>query len=209
MSQFANDQSVISELINRVMNCRELQTLYVHGECNEELDGLYPAIKCISFSSVEEMRGRIVFFHLGNSCDQMLIEQICQNSETDILIYEPEKEALRENLKAYFGNGYDLLKFSALKGRLYLSGQTFCIPEKLDVPDAFQVLAVVHFFNEEDVLPKTIDYLLEQQVDIYLLDNWSTDQSYQIAQGYQARYPDRIYLEQFPASGGSLYSGRW
>ncbi len=203
MSQFANDQNVISELINRVMNCRELQTLYIHGECNEELDGLYPAIKQLMFFTAEDMRGKIAYFHLNGSCDQTLIEQVCQNSEADILVYEPEEENLPENLKNYFGDGYDLLKFSSLKGKLYLAGQTFCIPNELTVPDAFKVLAVVHFFNEEDVLAKTIEHLLQQRVDIYLLDNWSTDHSYSIAKEYQTRHPNRIYLEQFPTSGGS------
>jgi glycosyltransferase involved in cell wall biosynthesis len=43
-------------------------------------------------------------------------------------------------------------------------------------------LAIVPCYNEADVLPWTLAHLRQQGCDIHLLDNWSTDGSYELAE---------------------------
>lgn len=60
-------------------------------------------------------------------------------------------------------------------------------------------LVVVPVFNEEDILPWVIDHLQKQGCDVYVLDNWSTDYSADIARTYQTGY------ERWPAEPTKSY----
>ena len=37
MDIFSNEKTIISDVINRVLNCSEIKELYVLGECGDEL----------------------------------------------------------------------------------------------------------------------------------------------------------------------------
>jgi hypothetical protein len=65
-------------------------------------------------------------------------------------------------------------------------------------PDDFRVVALVAAFNEEDVIGPAIGKLAADGVDVYVIDNWSTDRTWEIAQGLQGR--GVIGLERFPAT---------
>ncbi|GHU40859.1 hypothetical protein FACS1894190_08250 [Spirochaetia bacterium] len=68
-----------------------------------------------------------------------------------------------------------------------------------------RVLAVIHCYNEQDIIGATLDFLLGQGVDIYVVDNWSTDESYTIVKKYAETYGGRITLERFPAEPSKYY----
>lgn len=68
-------------------------------------------------------------------------------------------------------------------------------------PDDFRVVAVIASYNEEDILVPAIQHLISQGVDVYLIDNWSTDQTYQKAQSLLGK--GVIGLERFPQNGPS------
>lgn len=61
-----------------------------------------------------------------------------------------------------------------------------------------KVAAVLHGFNEADILPEVLDHLAAQGVEVHYFDNWSTDGSWDIAQAHLqagriahcARFPD-------------------
>ena len=62
----------------------------------------------------------------------------------------------------------------------------------------FDVVAFVIVYNEEDILEAAITDLDEQGVSTYVIDNWSTDRSYEIAASMRSqgvvgveRYPER------------------
>ena len=63
-------------------------------------------------------------------------------------------------------------------------------------PARFRVLAVITAFNESDLLEATVESLHRDEVEVHLIDNWSTDGTYEIA----ARLADAgvITLERFP-----------
>src|SRR5436190_1338975 len=45
-----------------------------------------------------------------------------------------------------------------------------------------KVLAIMTLFNESDVVESVIGHLLEEEVDVHIIDNWSTDGSYTIVE---------------------------
>src|SRR6185503_527627 len=60
----------------------------------------------------------------------------------------------------------------------------------------FSVTAFMTVFNEADILPWTIRHLIEQGVAVYVIDNWSTDDSAKIAQAFPL-----VGYERFPTDG--------
>jgi glycosyltransferase involved in cell wall biosynthesis len=72
-------------------------------------------------------------------------------------------------------------------------------PSAYDPPASFRVAAVMAFFNEADVVVPAAEKLLAQGVEVYLIDNWSTDGSYEAVA--QELGPRLAGLERFPADG--------
>lgn len=81
------------------------------------------------------------------------------------------------------------------------AGGTIAIVDRRIAPDiaapsGFRVVAIVTTFNEADVIGPTIDYLIGQGVGVHVIDNWSTDNTYRIAETYLDR--GVVGLERFP-----------
>jgi SAM-dependent methyltransferase len=66
-------------------------------------------------------------------------------------------------------------------------------------------LAIIAAYNEADILDEVIADWLEQGCDVHLIDNWSTDSSWEIARRWAATQPARISIERFPEAPGSTY----
>jgi glycosyltransferase involved in cell wall biosynthesis len=62
-----------------------------------------------------------------------------------------------------------------------------------------KVVALLTAYNEERFIAGCLDHLIEQNVQIYLIDNDSTDQTARIAHGYSER--GLIGIESFPRAG--------
>ena len=45
----------------------------------------------------------------------------------------------------------------------------------------FRVAAVIHAFNEFDILPEVVEHLVSQNIEVHVFDNWSTDGSWDLA----------------------------
>lgn len=60
-----------------------------------------------------------------------------------------------------------------------------------------KILAIIAVFNEVDFIEKSITHFLENEVDVHILDNWSTDGSYEIVQKL-AEKNKRLTFERFP-----------
>lgn len=76
-------------------------------------------------------------------------------------------------------------------------------PKIVPAPDDFRVVALLAFYNEEDVLDSVIQHLIGQGVEVYALDNWSTDNSGNIAESYLGS--GVIAVEKFPSEGRGKY----
>jgi hypothetical protein len=72
------------------------------------------------------------------------------------------------------------------------------------VPDAFHPLAIVATYNDIDVAPQTISKLLNDGIDVQILDNWSSDGTYEAIQALGRVYTG-LTIERFPAGGPSRY----
>jgi glycosyltransferase involved in cell wall biosynthesis len=73
------------------------------------------------------------------------------------------------------------------------------MPQVEPAPERFRVLAIVPTYNEEDVIALTLRYLIAQGVEVYLLDNWSTDHTLEQASVFLGHGLSAI--ERYPAQG--------
>jgi glycosyltransferase involved in cell wall biosynthesis len=66
-------------------------------------------------------------------------------------------------------------------------------------PPGFRVVALMPTYNEADIIRSTLRYLISQNIEVYVIDNWSTDGTYEQAQEYVNN--GVMGVERFPASG--------
>lgn len=142
------------------------------------------------------------------------IERLCDataNARLGILVCRTtsqELDATLEELRASIEHVNQRLLFAGttecrLEGSVaaiaLISAQELAPGER--APDTFRVLAIVPTYNEEDIIEQTLRYLTEQGIDVYLLDNWSTDRTIERAQRYLGR--GLLRIERFPHEGAS------
>lgn len=72
-------------------------------------------------------------------------------------------------------------------------------PSLSPAPPDFRVVAIMVAYNEEDIIIPAIQKLVNQGIEVYLIDNWSTDSTHELAKKLLGR--GLIGIEQFPASG--------
>lgn len=58
------------------------------------------------------------------------------------------------------------------------------IPAASSAPADYRVIALMSAYNEGDIIETTLQHLIRNGVDIYLIDNWSTDDTAEIARRY-------------------------
>ena len=73
-------------------------------------------------------------------------------------------------------------------------------------PDDFHVVALLTVHNEADILRSTLEKLHAGGVDFYVIDNWSTDESPEIARSFEGR--GLVGFERFPARPSEHFSLR-
>jgi Glycosyl transferase family 2 len=64
-----------------------------------------------------------------------------------------------------------------------------------------EVVAIVQVYNEADVFGAVLEHLTGQGIGVYVMDDWSTDGTLAIAQGFVGR--GVVGIEQFPFEGRS------
>jgi glycosyltransferase involved in cell wall biosynthesis len=62
--------------------------------------------------------------------------------------------------------------------------------------DSFRVIAIIAAFNEEDIISSVIQHLIDNGIDVYLIDNHSTDDTVQEASQWLGR--GLVHIERFP-----------
>lgn len=78
------------------------------------------------------------------------------------------------------------------------------------MPHPFRVIALISAYNEADVISPVIEHLVENGVDVYLLDNCSTDETVEEARRWLGR--GLVGIETFPTPGDErhrLAAGRY
>src|SRR5262245_43822553 len=64
--------------------------------------------------------------------------------------------------------------------------------------DSFHVIAIIAAFNEEDIISSVIRHLIDNGIDVYLIDNHSTDDTVEEASQWLGR--GLLQIERFPPS---------
>lgn len=75
--------------------------------------------------------------------------------------------------------------------------------QEIKAPPDFRVVAFMAAYNEEDIIVQSIKDWTEQGVFVHVLENWSTDATYDLAKQLEGRLP--VTVERFPAEGPSQY----
>lgn len=121
------------------------------------------------------------------------------------IITLPNTNFWREELSKYqqtsdnhilIGNTHSLCSPSTSDDLIILGG-TITDTKSRKYPKK-RILAVVPVFNEHDIIAQTIQHLLDQDIDVYIIDNWSNDGSFELVQKLENTFPTRISLERFP-----------
>ena len=63
----------------------------------------------------------------------------------------------------------------------------------------FRVVAIISAYNEEDIIVPCLQYLIKQGLEVYLIDNWSTDSTVELASELLGR--GLLAIEKFPQGG--------
>ena len=80
-------------------------------------------------------------------------------------------------------------------------------PKLQPAPDDFRVVAVMTVYNEADIIESVIQHLHEQGVAVYLIDNWSTDGTYEKAQALIGK--GVLRTERFPETPPKTHVYSW
>lgn len=67
-----------------------------------------------------------------------------------------------------------------------------------------KIAAIMHAYNEADILPEVVQHLVEQGVEIHYFDNWSTDGSWEIVQTLMGEGQIK-HCERFPVKPSGQY----
>ncbi|HYN70019.1 MAG TPA: glycosyltransferase [Candidatus Eisenbacteria bacterium] len=70
------------------------------------------------------------------------------------------------------------------------------VPAATPAPSSLRIMAVMTAYNEADIIGPSIEGLLGAGLAVHVIDNWSTDGTYEIAERY--RGDDAFQLERFP-----------
>lgn len=194
---------IISEVLNHILISVKKRTLHIIGGETEVLDDIFSTIQIKKNVTVDRItEGEIYFVVVKNDEElESLTYAISKfKKEADFVIYNQS-----DNAKSYddiLGMGHPLLNNA--KGRIYFFGRHLSW-NNWNINNEFKVIAIIHCYNEGDIIEQTINYVLNQGLDVYLVDNWSTDVTYEIIEEYSKKYPNRIMSERFPKEGKSDY----
>ena len=70
-------------------------------------------------------------------------------------------------------------------------------------PFDFRVVAFMAAYNEQDIIVQSIKKWTDQGISVHVLENWSTDATYDLAKELESRLP--VTVERFPKEGPSKY----
>jgi len=77
------------------------------------------------------------------------------------------------------------------------------VRKEIKAPEKFKVISIMAVFNEADIIIPSIKYLVNQGIDVYVIDNWSTDGTYELIKNFEGK--GLVGIERFPSSGPSSH----
>lgn len=171
---------------------------------NIVLKSLFHPFKAYTQSSVEAVLKKIKLDGYRNNVLVVDLDSINLNQDDfnefaklPFVIYISTKKIAKNIIK----QNSNALSFDEGRFNCLLSGAYAQYKESVKK----NILAIISTYNEEDIIEQVVEHLINQNVDIYLIDNWSTDNTYKILTSLQQKYSKRIKLERFPESGSTPF----
>lgn len=175
----------LSTLLLRFLQCNRSDIIYANDEV-EFIKDKYLKTRVKNLSKAQPANAVVYLNKMVGDKTELnhIIELLKENNI--ILTIDNSVEA----------SGYCLSELDKdIKVNFYGPCFSFCYRK---VPDEFKVLAIIHVYNEEDVIEQTTMYLLSQGIDVYLIDNWSTDGTYEIIKKLVNNFPQRVFGRRYP-----------
>lgn len=72
-------------------------------------------------------------------------------------------------------------------------------------PERFRVLAIMATYNDEDVILPVLSHLTRDGIYVYVMDNWSTDRTWERLLSFRETNPFLVGLERFPQKPSEHY----
>ncbi len=195
MSEFSKkEQKLLLELLSRFMQCTRNEKIYLY-KLENPFDDKYLKhnIYDIYDTDMDNLSGQVICIY-DDGTDDEIGEVIRKYEQLNYII-------LISNSTKWDGYSLDFINSSR---KISFLGKTQFDKTKI-IPKDFSVLAIIHLFNEADVIEKTTNYLLAQGVDVYLVDNWSTDESSELVVKLSKENPNRVFYEKFPQEGKTKF----
>ncbi len=184
--------NILESLINRLCNCMGIMDIYVSGD-SFSLD-LYPSVKIHELLDLSAHNGIFVFFGDETVDENLSYFQTEQwrGNKIGICLTNQYKEfnghSIIVNKEDYVDMPY---MFITLVGEVFN-------PIWVSADPSFRVLAIMHVYNEVDIIERSLEYLLSQEIYVHVLDNWSDDGTYELVKKIRSTYLDRVMIERFP-----------
>lgn len=93
-----------------------------------------------------------------------------------------------------------------LKATILAVGGTHAVQHGPTPPK--NVLAIMTAYNEQDIVEQSIEHLLREGADVHVIENWSTDKTYQIVKKLTKRHKN-LTVERFPAKKPTPHKYEW
>ncbi len=199
---FNDDGYIISDIVNHICLSSGKQAIYAQNAKSKFLQGILPGIAVKDHNELsQQVKEGLCYLEIESEIEYEELQEsgMLKDCCNDYIIY-----CKTVSRKAKIDNLYPLDRISSLEGGVILIGKTFSFHER-KIPEDFSVIAIVHCYNEADIIGTTINYLLNQGIDVYLIDNWSDDGTEEIINDFVVRFPDRIKFEKFPLNGKNDY----
>ena len=84
-----------------------------------------------------------------------------------------------------------------------ITNNTAAKPIKMSAPSDFRVVAFMAAYNEADIIVQSIRKWTDQGVNVHVLENWSTDGTYDLVKQLESQLP--VTVERFPKGGPSPF----
>jgi glycosyl transferase family 2 len=97
----------------------------------------------------------------------------------------------------------DARSFEKKTGLAVITNNATVSPYKVRAPPDFRVVAFMAAYNEEDIIVESIKKWTDQGIEVHILENWSTDRTYDLAKQLETCLP--VTVERFPGTGPSRH----
>ena len=106
-------------------------------------------------------------------------------------------------LNANIGTDFETNEIIAVIEKNIQSNNGLAAPRYRNHISDFRVVTIMPAYNEEDIIVPSIKHLVDQGIGVYLIDNWSTDTTYDLAKQFIKK--GLVGIERFPRDGPSRY----